>query len=84
MFWYLPSQLQTLVAIVIPVVHLVLPLSEDDSAHHHRQVHTLRPEVKLLHLEERTHNNIHQYEILKQLFKHQSKNLIHSNVISKG
>ena len=49
---YLSRQLQTLVAIVISVVHLVLPLCQYDTAHHHRQVHTLGSEVKLLHLQE--------------------------------
>lgn len=48
---YLPSQLQTLVAIVISVIHLIVPLSQDHPAHHHSQVYALGPEVKLLHLQ---------------------------------
>lgn len=48
---YLPGQLQTLVAIVISVIHLVVPLSQDHPAHHHSQVDALGPEVKLLHLQ---------------------------------
>lgn len=47
---YLPSQLQTFVAIVISVVHLVVPLSQDHPPHHHSQVNTLSPKVKLFHL----------------------------------
>lgn len=48
---YLPSQLQTLVAVVISVIHFIVPLSQDYPAHHHSQVDTLGPEVKLLHLQ---------------------------------
>lgn len=48
---YLPSQLQTLVAVVISVIHLIVPLSQDHPAHHHSQVDALGPEVKLLHLQ---------------------------------
>lgn len=48
---YLPSQLQTLVAVVISVIHLIVPLSQDHPAHHHGQVDALGPEVKLLHLQ---------------------------------
>lgn len=48
---YLSSQLQTLVAIVISVIHLVVPLSQDHPPNHDSQVNTLSPEVKLFHLE---------------------------------
>lgn len=48
---YLSSQLKTFVAIVISVVHLVVPLSQDNSPHHHSQVNTLSPEVKLFDLQ---------------------------------
>lgn len=48
---YLASQLETLVAIVISVIHLIVPLSQDHPAHHHSQVDTFGPEVKLLHLQ---------------------------------
>lgn len=48
---YLPSQFQTFVAIVISVIHFIVPLSQDHSPHHHSQINTLSPEVKLLHLE---------------------------------
>lgn len=47
---YLSSQLQTFVAIVISVVHLVIPLSQDHPPHHHSQVNTLGPKVKLFNL----------------------------------
>lgn len=47
---YLSSQLETFVAIVISVVHLVAPLSQDHPPHHHSQVDTLSPEVKLFDL----------------------------------
>lgn len=47
---YLPSQLQTLVSIVIAIVHFVVALSENHPAHHYSQVDTFRSEVKLLHL----------------------------------
>lgn len=48
---YLTSQLKTFVAIVISVVHLVVPLGQDHSPHHYSQVNTLSPEVKLFHLQ---------------------------------
>lgn len=47
---YLPSQLETLVSIVITIVHFVVALSENHPAHHYSQVDTFRSEVKLLHL----------------------------------
>lgn len=47
---YLARQLQTLVSIVISVIHLVVSLSQDHPPHHHSQVDTLGPEVKLFHL----------------------------------
>lgn len=50
---YLSSQLQTFVAIVISVIHLVVPLSQDDTPHHHSQVNTFSPKVKLLHLQKK-------------------------------
>lgn len=48
---YLSSQLKTFVAIVISVVHLVVPLSQDHPPHHHSQVNTLSPKVKLFDLQ---------------------------------
>lgn len=48
---YLSSQLQTFVAIVISVVHLVVPLSQDHPPHHHSEVNTLSPKVKFFHLQ---------------------------------
>lgn len=48
---YLSSQLETFVAIVISVVHLVVPLSQDHPSHHHSQVNTLSPKVKLFDLQ---------------------------------
>lgn len=48
---YLSSQLKTFVAIVIPVIHFVVPLSQDHPPHHHRQVNTLSSKVKLLDLQ---------------------------------
>lgn len=47
---YLPSQLETLVPIVIAIVHFVVALSENHPAHHYSQVDAFRSEVKLLHL----------------------------------
>lgn len=48
---YLSSQLKTFVAIVISVVHLVVPLSQDHPPNHHSQVNTLSPKVKLFDLQ---------------------------------
>lgn len=48
---YLSSQLKTFVAIVISVVHLVVPLSQDHPPHHHSQVNTLSPKVELFDLQ---------------------------------
>lgn len=47
---YLSGQLKTFVSIIISVVHLVAPLSQDHPPHHHSQVNTLGPKVKLFHL----------------------------------
>lgn len=48
---YLSSQLKTFVAIVISVVHLVVPLGQDHPPHHHSQINTLSPKVKLFDLQ---------------------------------
>lgn len=48
---YLSSQLKTFVAIVISVVHLVVPLGQNHPPHHHSQVDTLGSKVKLLDLQ---------------------------------
>lgn len=58
---YLSSQLKTFVAIVISVVHLVVPLSQDHPPHHHSQVNTLSPKVKLFDLQT-------EYEMMIILF----------------
>jgi len=47
---YLSGQLKTFVAIVISVVHFVVPLSQNHPPNHHSQVNTLRPKVKLFDL----------------------------------
>ncbi len=48
---YLSSQLKTFVAIVISVIHLVVSLRQDHPPHHHGQVNTLSPKVKLFDLQ---------------------------------
>lgn len=48
---YLSGQLESLVAIVISVIHLVASLSQDHPSHHHSQVDAFSPEVKLFHLQ---------------------------------
>lgn len=48
---YLSGQLKTFVAIVISVIHLVVPLSQDHPPDHHSQVNTLGAKIKLLHLQ---------------------------------
>lgn len=47
---HLPSQLETLVSIVITIIHFVVALSKNHPAHHDSQVDAFRSEVKLLHL----------------------------------
>lgn len=64
---YLSSQLQTLVSVVIAIVHLVVALSENYPAHHHSQVDTFRSEVKLLHLRN-TVKTMHLNKMISQIY----------------
>lgn len=56
---YRSGQLKTFVAVVISVINLVVPLSQDHPPHHHSQVNTLGPEIKLLHLQTKKKKRLH-------------------------